>query len=89
AARTGAPFSIVPSVVFDVPKSSPQIDMAWALPEGASVYPLKRLRSTFILSCIAGLLSGVRRIAFRGWLRSIHRSFCLLQRVDESTEDGP
>jgi hypothetical protein len=38
----------VPSVVFDVPKSSPQIDMS--APEGASVYTLKRHRSTVILS---------------------------------------
>jgi hypothetical protein len=38
---------MVPSVVFDVPKSSPQIDMD--TPEGASVYTLKRHRSTFIL----------------------------------------
>jgi hypothetical protein len=39
---------MVPSVVLDVPKSSPQIDMG--TPEGASVYTLKRHRSTFILS---------------------------------------
>jgi hypothetical protein len=39
---------MVPSVVFDVPKSSPQIDMS--APEGAFVYTLKRHRSTFILS---------------------------------------
>jgi hypothetical protein len=37
----------VPSVVFDVPKSSPQIDMS--APRGASVYPFTRHRSTFIL----------------------------------------
>jgi hypothetical protein len=34
--------------VFDVPKSSPQIDMS--APEGASVYTLKCHRSTVILS---------------------------------------
>jgi hypothetical protein len=38
---------MVPSVVFDVPKSSPQIDMG--APREASVYTLQRLRSTFIL----------------------------------------
>jgi hypothetical protein len=39
---------MVPSVVFDVPKSSPQIDMS--APKGASVYPFTRHRSTFILA---------------------------------------
>ncbi len=34
--------------MFDVPKSSPQIDMS--APEGASVYTLKCHRSTVILS---------------------------------------
>jgi hypothetical protein len=43
---------MVPSVVFDVPKSSPQIDMS--APEGASVYTLKCHRSTVILSRRAG-----------------------------------
>jgi len=42
----------VPSVVFDVPKSSPQIDMS--APEGASVYTITRHRSTIIWSRNAG-----------------------------------
>src|ERR1700738_4324252 len=39
---------MVPSVVFDVPKSSPQIDMG--TPEGAPVYTIKCHRSTVIFA---------------------------------------
>jgi hypothetical protein len=47
--------------VFDVPKSSPQIEMR--APEGAAVYTLKRHRSTFILARNASELFGMNWIA--------------------------
>src|ERR1700687_3451624 len=54
---------MVPSVVFDVPKSSPQIDMS--APEGAFVYPLNCHPSSVILSRYANEQNARERSASR------------------------
>jgi hypothetical protein len=56
----------VPSVVFDVPKSRPQIDIS--AQEGAFIYTFKRHRSTFISSY------DVRELLFAKLLRLQYES---------------
>jgi len=77
----------VPSLVFDIPKSWSQIDISAG--EGAFVYTFKRHRSTFIPS------SDIRELLFAKSLSPpiritpIHRSICLVLRVEEAVGDGP
>jgi hypothetical protein len=77
---------MVPSVVFDVPKSSPQIDMG--TPEGAPVYTIKCHRSTVIFAQARQAASDEPNHAVKRMM-SIHRTICLRRRVEESIGDGP
>ncbi|MBV5271026.1 MAG: hypothetical protein JZU55_15420, partial [Afipia sp.] len=83
--KTGALPTRVPSVVFDVPKSSPQADIV--APEKWSVYPLRSHRSTTILHEFADAPT-IRRRPRQKRPQFIHRSIFLGNGVDESTICG-